>query len=454
MSALQTLLDLVNAPDPYRSAPDNLYELQIAAARERFAERRRQIPLLARRAADMGVEAIDTASDLVPLLFADANYKSYPEAFIDQHRWDRMTLWLQTLSARPIRGMDHARVHSIDDWVAELRRNGHFVMTSSGTSGKQSFINQSAADRKLGYELTMHGLSWSASNFRNRGERKYPVFLLLPSGGAYTATERVQGFAEMIGRPGDIHWISHVPQSADQLMKMTRLRRAIADATARPNEVAEFQAANEVRQKKIQSDLAGFLELLLSRRNEPVLIMGMMAMLYAVVAAAKARGIADGSFHPETVISNGGGRKGTNLPEDFEERCRRFFNLGPRNYMDAYGMGEVSGFCPISHATGGWAIPPWLLPMVLDTKGEVLLNPADGRGEVEGRMAFIDLLADGRWGGIISGDKVVVDFSPGRDGLKVPLVRSVARYHELEEGEDKLTCAGTIDAYVRGLVEA
>lgn len=454
MSALQAILDLVHTPDPYRNAPDNLYELQLAAARERVAQRRQQIKLLDRRAADSGIGDIRSREDLVPLLFADANYKSYPESFIDQGKWDRLTVWLQTLSVHPITGMEYSHVTNVDDWIMALRRNGHSVMSSSGTSGKNSFLDQSDADREMGAYLTTHGLSWAASNFRNRGDRRYPVFLLLPSGGSYTATERTAKFAKSVGIPGDIRYISHVPQSADQLMKMARLRCAMADGSARPSEIAEFQEQNEARQKKIQADMADFMDKLLARRKEPLLIIGMMAMLYNVVAAAKARGIPDGDFHLETVISIGGGRKGANLPPDYEEQCRRFFNLGESNFLDGYGMAEMSGFCPISHRTGGWAIPPWIVPLVVDKKGEQLLNPAEGKGEVEGRMAFVDLLADARWGGVITGDKVVVDFSRKEDGLKVPLLRSLARYKDLAEGDEKLSCAGTIDAYVRGVIEA
>ena len=80
------------------------------------------------------------------------------------------------------------------------------------------------------------------------------------------------------------------------------------------------------------------------------------------------------------------------------------------------------------------------------------LNPEDNEGVVEGRMALFDLLTDARWGGLISGDKVTVDFTPS-DEFSTGLVRSVARYQDLEEGEDKLTCAGTIDSYVRGAIE-
>ena len=454
MSALQTLTELVHDDDPYRHAPDNLQALQLEAVRERFAQRRKQIRVLDHRAREAGVDELRSLNDAVGLLFADANYKSYPEAFIDQGRWDRMTLWLQTLSTFPITGLDHSKVSSMDTWIAELRRVGHYVMSSSGTSGKQSFIDQSEADRSMGAYFTLKNLTWASSNFRNRGERSYPTFITLPSGGAYTATERVQKFVEMVGTPGDVHWMSHVPQSADQLLKAARLRRAMADGTARPAEIAAFQAETEARTRKIQGDIAVWMDRLLARRKEPLFITGMMAMLYAIVAAGKARGIEDGEFHPDTVVSIGGGRKGANLPPDFEAQCQRFFKLGPTNYMDGYGMGEISGFCPISHATGGWVVPPWLVPLVLDKKGEVLLNPADGRGEAEGRMAFIDLMADGRWGGVITGDKVVVDFSPRVDGLKVPLVRSLARYRDLDEGDEKLSCAGTVDAYVRGVVEA
>ena len=91
------------------------------------------------------------------------------------------------------------------------------------------------------------------------------------------------------------------------------------------------------------------------------------------------------------------------------------------------------------------------MPLILDKTAEKLLNPTDCKGVVEGRMALFDLLTDARWGGLISGDKVIVDFDSD-GGYQGPLVRNVARYQDLEEGEDKLTCAGTVDGYVRGAI--
>ena len=453
MSALEKILQLSAIDDPFRNAPSNLYQLQLEAAAERFAQRREQIPVLKMRARDCGVGAVTRHADLVALLFADANYKSYPDSFIEQGRWDRMSLWLQTLSTYPVKGIDHAGIDNMDEWIGALRRNGHHVMSSSGTSGRNSFLNQSAPDREMGWRLMEQGIRWSVGRFRDKA-RRYPVFLLLPAQGSYTATERTARFAEEMGIDGDIHYISNVPQSATEMMQMVQLRRAMAAGTAKPSEIAEAEARGRARQQRIAADMAVFIDQLLERRHQPMIIIGMMAMLYAVVAAAKARGIPDGDFHPDTIISIGGGKKGNALPDDYQQQCRDFFKLGPDNFCDGYGMAEMSGFCPIWHSAGGWVVPPWIVPLVLDKEGENLLNPANGKGSAEGRFAFVDLLVDGRWGGLITGDKVVIDFAPGADGVNVPHVAAMTRYKDLPGGDDKLSCAGTIDAYVRGTIGA
>jgi hypothetical protein len=95
-------------------------------------------------------------------------------------------------------------------------------------------------------------------------------------------------------------------------------------------------------------------------------------------------------------------------------------------------------------------VPPWVIPVVLDRLGENLVDPVGGI--LEGRMAYLDLAIAGRWGGIISGDKVTVDMNPCPCGRTGPTIIEVARYADLDEGDDKLTCAGTIDAYVRGSI--
>ena len=88
------------------------------------------------------------------------------------------------------------------------------------------------------------------------------------------------------------------------------------------------------------------------------------------------------------------------------------------------------------------------MALILDQPGEKLL-PREGI--VEGRFAFMDPTTEYRWGGMISGDKVKVDFGAcpcGRRGMTV--LNPVHRYTEITGDEDKIQCAGTIDAYIRG----
>ena len=77
-------------------------------------------------------------------------------------------------------------------------------------------------------------------------------------------------------------------------------------------------------------------------------------------------------------------------------------------------MTEVSGAFPMLPGQQAWAIPPWIVPLVLTATDETLLNPAGTAGLVTGRFAFIDLLVEGRWGGLVTGDQVTLDFSPAR----------------------------------------
>jgi hypothetical protein len=91
--------------------------------------------------------------------------------------------------------------------------------------------------------------------------------------------------------------------------------------------------------------------------------------------------------------------------------------------------------------------------MVVDESGEKLLTPDGGR--LEGRLALFDLSLEGRWGALVTGDKAVLNLRTCRCGRSSPSIDdTITRYGDLPGGDDKVTCAGTIDAYVRGLVGA
>jgi hypothetical protein len=94
---------------------------------------------------------------------------------------------------------------------------------------------------------------------------------------------------------------------------------------------------------------------------------------------------------------------------------------------------------------------PWVALMLLDEPGETLIEPPKS-GEIEGRAAFLDLSMRGRWGGVISGDKIRATWEPCACGARSPSVAmDIERYADMASG-DKIACSGTIDAYVRGVV--
>jgi hypothetical protein len=129
---------------------------------------------------------------------------------------------------------------------------------------------------------------------------------------------------------------------------------------------------------------------------------------------------------------------------------RKFY--GDVFHHGIYGMTE--SFQPIPRCEGGrYHRPPGMIWLLLDQPGEKLLNAEEG--VVTGRFGFLDLLLTGRWGGVITGDKVQIDWGDtcpcGRPGPTI--LDTITRYMHTGE-DDHIGCAGTIDGYVRGVMSS
>ncbi|MFN8625199.1 MAG: hypothetical protein U0587_04335 [Candidatus Binatia bacterium] len=438
--SIEQLISLSDLDDASAKTWRELEPLWIDAIDRRFQECRGKIPVLAQLAERAGIQSIRRLDDVVPLLFAHTVYKSYPESFIDRGRWDRMCLWLDTLSKYPVKGVEIAGVQDADAWIKRLHSAGHFVFATSGTSGKLSFLNQSAADVAFTDKVTVpKGL---------QGHRR-PIFVLGPRKAPNRPAQVFNNIVEKHGRPGAVYFLSDEELRISDLSMLARMRKKIGDGTAAPSEIAAFEQAMKARRTFADERMVSMTEAILAHREEPSVIVGMTPQLYAIVQAARARGLKEGCFHPDTYVISGGGTKGFDLPNDHLEQIMTFMGLDLRHFTQGYGMQEAS--------TGGrmfdlgrYEFSGWVVPLILDDAGEHLLETREG--QVTGRMGLFDVSIDGRWGGIISGDRVVVDYSPSRSGRTGPAILAIARYSELEGGDDKLTCAGTVESFVRGAV--
>jgi hypothetical protein len=414
----------------------------------RFQERRGQVPVLAQRAKDEGILEIRRERDVVPLLFPHTTYKSYPETLISKGMWPQLNRWLDSLSVHRVE-VDVSGVEDVDSWIERLESAGHLVTGSSGTSGKASFLNKSLADR----EASLDDFIWCMTDL---GLAPSPVWNVIPTGPETGVTSHLLMRNLLIDTYGRTDAIAIPPAKVNTchyryMARLSSMRKAMADGSARPDDVAAFEAESAERQKANDDRLRYFAEQLLEHCDEPMLFSAMFASLYRLVELMREKGAAPGDLTAQNALTSGGGLKGTALPSDYREQCFAMLNIAPERFLHYYSMQELNTRMPKCHEAGRYHVTNALALFVLDKDGEELAPLSDG--QAEGRAAFFDFTVDGRWGGTMSGDKVIADFGPCPCGRRGPtILDDISRFSDLADG-DKITCAGTMDAYVRGFID-
>ncbi|MFA1702034.1 hypothetical protein ACDT10_03860 [Mycobacterium intracellulare] len=445
-SAVARLVKLVGADDCFDIDPIDLLPVQLEAANERLVAQARRIPLLANRAESGGIEDIAQPADLVPLLFAHTTYKTYAEGWLNDGRWDRMGRWLATVSTRDVEGLDTAGVETLDDWLKELETVGHYLSCSSGTTGKPAMLSCTEGDIALSARINIEALLWATG--LTRGEDR--KFLGL---GPQFAAPREDAIRQAMvdcfsSRYPPYQFGDGEPITVGSMVYMITLRRKLADGTARPNEIAEFERIAAQRGADMEAAAKKAVDAVIEARDVPLLATGMFATLYQIAEGIRAKGHGGDDFDPNNAMMVAGGLKGAALPENYREFVLETFNVTEERLYHAYSMREINATFPLCHH-GRYHVSPWVIMLPLDSTGEHLLD-VDAE-EIEARAAFFDASIEGRWGGVISGDRVSVSFGKCGCGHQGPTIgREITRYSDLPGG-DKITCAGSIDAYVRGV---
>lgn len=445
-SAVARLVKLVGADDCFDIDPIDLLPVQLEAANERLAAQARRIPLLANRAESGGIDDIAQPADLVPLLFAHTTYKTYAEGWLNDGRWDRMGRWLATVSTRDVEGLDTAGVETLDDWLKELETVGHYLSCSSGTTGKPAMLSCTEGDIALSARINIEALLWATGLARGE-DRKF-----LGLGPQFAAPREDAIRQAMVdcfsSRYPPYQFGDGEPITVGSMVDMITLRRKLADGTARPNEIAEFERIAAQRGADMEAAAKKAVDAVIEARDVPLLATGMFATLYQIAEGIRAKGYGGDDFDPNNAMMVAGGLKGAALPENYREYVLETFNVTEERLYHAYSMREINATFPLCHH-GRYHVSPWVIMLPLDSTGEHLLD-VDAE-EIEARAAFFDASIEGRWGGVISGDRVSVSFGKCGCGHQGPTIgREITRYSDLPGG-DKITCAGSIDAYVRGV---
>ncbi len=447
-NAVERLTRLVSAPGRFDIPYADLHSAQIEAMNESFQERGGRIKLVGVRAKEAGLEAVGDRADMVQLLLPHTAYKSYPESWLSGEKWDRLTKWLGTVSPYPIAHFDLNNIADVDEWIARLQAVGHFISCSSGTTGKSAMLIASQKDMDWSKIDTVNVFSWGSGV---KPEQDRMMIGCAPV--ASVPKNNIIGEAQVaaFANPAWERFRYPVPPiTVGSLTQMVVMRKTIADGTAKPADIAAFEKTSKERQGYIESAVGVAADALIENRARKLMVSGMWNGLYQVAKAVREKGFSAKDFHPDNCIYVGGGLKRAQLPPDYQQFVHETFNIPPNRHFQNYSMQELNSGMPKCGAGNRYHAPPWVVPLVLNKNGDALEN-SECKGEIEGRAAFFDLSLDGRWGGVISGDKIALDYSPCACGAKGPSIRdNIARYADLE-GDDKIGCAGTVDAYVRGM---
>jgi hypothetical protein len=336
-----------------------------------------------------------------------------------------MSKWLGTVSSQPTDNINLDGIEDVDGWIAACANAGHHVSCTSGTTGKPAMLPSTQADLDFSAEEGVKAVQWG-SDIRVGDGRTVISFGATAQSprNASTGMALIGAFADFskLAAPGD-----SPPITIGSITRMITLRKAIGDGSARPEEIAEYERESTARQAALDATLTNTVERIIANRGDKMLFMAMWGPLFQLAEAVRERGYSAKDFHPENGAFLGGGLKRAKVSENYREYIFETFNLSPDFTYQMYGMQETQTSMPRCKEGGRYHIPAWMVCLPLDKGGNDLLPI--GADPIIGRAAFFDLSVTGRWGGIISGDQIEVDYGPCACGSPSPSIRdNIARY--------------------------
>ena len=424
----------------------DLQDVQLAALKKQFDQFRDSVAALEKLAKRESVSSVDSIEDALPLLFDHRVYKSYPLAIIEKRDIAKLNSWLDRLTTHDLSQVDLTGIDTVEGWLDKLDESEMLVGHSTGTTGKLSFVPRSRTELPS-WTRAYNETSRATSGVDPETEHM-DTFFPGYRGGHHMMLKMLSLFnIPAAGGPEHYHTLyqSHVSADLSSLagrMQAAEDRGELAELGLDPALLKAREELIAQAGRREQDTEAYFERLFTDFRGKRVKLGGTFADLIRTARRGIEKGIqpefATGSF-----IITGGGLKGmTDAPDDWETFVKDFF--GVETIGMSYGMSELMGLMPRCSA-GNFHVLPHTIPLLFDAD----MNLLPREGAQTGRFAFFDLLAQTYWGGFISGDRITIDWEEdcacGWKGARVG--PDITRFAEMEGGDDKITCAGTAQAY-------
>lgn len=420
--------------------------LQLEAVRINFARMRNRVPALKKLADRQGVEHIDKLEDVLAVCFDHRVLKNYPIQIIENRDFGKLTSWLDKLTVHDLTRIDLTGLKTIEEWLGRLEAFGMLVTYSSGTTGKLSFVPRSY-DEYGPWKFHFFNVNRACSGV-DHYTTKLPTFFPGYRGGYQTMLKMMSLFnVEMAGGPEHYYTLydTHIP--ADLMALSGRLQSAedrgeVERLGLDPALLEQRKLMLEQGRRREQDMEAWFGKLIRQFSGQRVKIGGTFADMYRVAKTGLDRGLRC-EFAPGSVMIGGGGMKGyKDAPDDWEDQVKTFF--GVDKLGNQYGFSECIGNAPLCDA-GFFHFLPYAVPLLMDQDGAALPR----EGVQRGRLVLVDPIPLSYWGGFVSGDEVTIHWEDDcACGWKGPRAeKTIRRFAEKEGGDDKITCAGSQQAY-------
>lgn len=428
-------------------APGELDDIHLELARARFAGARERIAFIRQLAEINKIDRIDAFADLVPLFYTHEVFKSYPQSWLENGDFAKLTRWLGKLCAADLGHVDASDCALIEDWMKALIDQSEIdVQISTSADGKAAFMPRSHDEWALLQRMNLKGLKW-AKNAQGEvtglepGVDRVPLIYLGARRGARSMSRFLDLYEETYGE-GLVDTLFEYSDS-DLLSLAGRIREA-----SRKGEAVQIKPELLARKDdiaRINADKPKRMEALMQRmlneyKGQRIFCFGTMQLVYDLAMRFREMGVT-GAYASDSLFMCGSGFANGVEPPDWKREVVEILGVPDSAIRVGYSMQEALwSMNKCDHDK--FHMPATIIPYVLDENDKPL--PREGRQT--GRFAFFDLLPETAWGGFATGDKVTATWDQpcgcGRKSayLDSPITRIVTTQ------EDKITCAGTAGA--------
>ena len=431
--------------------PAELNEIHLRHAKDRFAFGVEHIAMVRQLATQNEVSRIDSFDDLLPLLYSQDTFKSYPQSWLETGDFNRLNRWLGKLCAIDLRNVDASPCSLIEDWIKVLASESSIdLLISAGADGKAAFLPRTRDEWGVMHRVTLWNFQSSMTGRNGEslalrvGVDKAPLIHPGARGGA-RSWGRFLDFYEQTCGTG----LVDAPlgyNDSDLLSLAGRIREASKKGEAGSLQINPGLLARKNEIARINADKPRRMEALMQRlgndyRGRRIICYSSMQMLHDLATRLRDQNIT-GAFASDSFFFCGGGFADGKEPANWKQQAAAVLGIPETSIHVGYGMQEglwATNQCP----AGKFHIPVTVIPFVLD---ETNNQPLPRTGRQTGRFAFFDLLPTTSWGGYISSDRVTISWDRhcdcGRMGAFLdPDIGKVP-----ERQDDKIGCAGTSGA--------